>query len=544
MSEDLLQAFGVKKTNSSLENVPISVTGYILPNPGGNETEQSARVTGVRWDTGEKVEVALRSVGNGSRPLIAQFHDDRNSSTPVTTAVGGTLIVEAAYVDSSLTALGGNNVTVLNGRWLNRVSPNQQEGWALRTLARVNQPRFKNANNPADGKTQTITLMAADKAMHVNTMSDLDAAVLNALDSAARDADKKWFNRPGAVNVFVRLSSGTESNLIEMSAGYYQPADKEYSEPKTRNMVQADLANNQFWQQKRSVLEKAMANPNYQVEVIPGSTIFVGRKTMQKNMQSDNGPIKGISRELDGKATSLFTESVIGIRKSPNSGLPQALFVSPFKRNQVASLTGKPNAEESKLFGQELSQNQNITAEQAQATPAQASPAPVNIPTAPTAEVQQPIGQTGTAQQPILPIEVRTNRTDSTKLVVLAKNDKQAQTLQKIASDINVVYEANHRAIVINKNQLPSVLQSAKRDMHEIHIAESKPQINQQPASQPIAASIPPVEESPVIAAEPVSKPEEITSQEPVDLSQLDLSNLDLDSVLSAAYQPTNNQTR
>ena len=537
MRDDLLQAFGFKpNANTSGEAIPIFVKGYILPPPGTPETENNARVLGVRWDTNERVEIALRQLDTGSRPLIAQFKDDSNSSTPVTTEIGGTILVEAAYLDSKLAPLSGQDVKVFNGRWLNRVSPNKEQGWALRSLARVNEPRLMDAANPAAGKTQTITIMAPDKTTQVQSLAELDAQVLNALDSAQRDADPKWFTRPGAVNVFVRLSSGTENNLIELSGGFYQPSDSPYPAPNTRAMVQANLANNQFWTQKRELLSKALSSPNYKVEVIPGSTVFVGRKTLIKSLQSEYGSIKGVSRDVDGKQIALFTESVIGIRRAPKSGLPQALNVTPFRRNQVASLSGVPNTAEIALYGS------HETAQVAPQQPAAAEPQPqVQNQASPQAPVQAQAPQAPQAPSKILPLVVRQHKTDLTKFIVEGKSEAHITTLLALSQQLGAPFDEKRQGISITNLQLPMVLQAAKRDMHEVEIFESKHQANHAQAAAP---------QEPVQAAQlsqPVQQPEinqptsatAAAQQEQVDLSQLDLSNLDLDSVLGQAYQST-----
>lgn len=530
---DLLKAFSMKPAQSgaNLESVPISVKGYILPPQGSAETPENTRVLGVRWDTGEAVEIALRPLDGGmNRPLVAQFKDDSNSSTPVTTAIGGTIIVEAAFHDTSLTNLSNSaNAKVLNGRWLNRVSPTQDEGWAIRTLARVNEPRFIDSNNPASGKTQTITMMAENMTTPVSSLAQLDNAVLNALDAAARDREPEWFKRPGAVNVFVRLSSGEESNLIEMSGGFHQPAGSPHSIPKTRDLVAVDLANNKFWQQKRGVLEKALANPNYKVEVIPGSTIFVGKKTLQKSLQSNNSPIKGVSREIDGVNVAMFTDTIIGIRKSPKSGLPQALSVMPATRLQMASQTGLPNAAEKHLFG--IAANPTQAAAPQASAPVQSQPisAPVSTQPAHTAQAAE-----------IPSIVVSPSTKNPSNLAVFANHDANVPTLQEAANALKVAYNAEHRAIKITNLQLPAVMQIAKRNGRPVHV--NAPEVQQGRSTAPVSTPISAPANEPKTVEALAPAPSEAPLIEPVDLSQLDLSNLDLDSVLNQAYE--SNPTR
>src|SRR5690606_22984144 len=116
------------------------------------------------------------------------------------------------------------------------------QGWAIKCLARVNKPRLKNANEPAQGSYQSITLMQSDKALAITSLEELDAAVLNALDAKARDSDKNWHQRPGAVNAFIRLSNKTENKLIELSGGFYNSPDHEHAQPNTRDMVAKNLS--------------------------------------------------------------------------------------------------------------------------------------------------------------------------------------------------------------------------------------------------------------------------------------------------------------
>lgn len=549
MSDDLLQAFATKKTPNDGQTIPVFVKGYILPPPGTPENENNARVLGVRWDTQERIEIALRELETGNRPLIAQFQDDSNSSTPVTTEIGGTIMVEAAYLDSKLTPLSGKDVSVYSGRWLNRVSPKKDQGWALRSLARVNAPRLMDANNPAAGKTQTITIMSADKTQQVSSLEELDTCVLNALDSQMRDSDPQWFNRPGAVNVFVRLSAGTESNLIELSGGFYQPSDSPYPAPNTRAMVQDNLGKNDFWKQKRDLLSKALTNPAYKVEVVPGSTIFVGRKTLQKSLQTEYGPIRGVSRELDGAQTAMFTDSVIGIRRSQKSGLPQALFVSPFKRNQVASMTGMPNQAESALYGNTSAPVTSQAANQ-NATPTVQNAAPqVQTPVINQTSPEQPIIQANaqpvapqSSSQQAAPMFVRQHLTDPTKFLVSGTTDAHIATLKHLSEEINAPYDEKHKGIYINNLQLPHVMQRAKRDSHQVKVVDS--QVKQAPmqAAPQTAAQPAAIVDTPSAAPQEALIPFEEQSQDAVDLSQLDLSNLDLDNVLVQAYQSSSAQ--
>lgn len=530
MNDELLQMFGPSTGKKLLvsETIPVIVKGYILPPSGVAETPENSRLLGVRWDTGEKIEVALRRLEHGDRPKLAQFHDDSDSSTPVTTEIGGTVMVERAYADPSLKPLNDKMpVTVYNGRWINRVCQNKDQGWAVRCLARVNEPRLIDANNPASGKMQTITLMCNEDAVQISSIDQLDRAVLDALDTELRNQKPDWFKRPGAVNAIVRLSNANESNIIELSAGFHTPAGAEFSEPKPRSLVQQDLASSNFWNAKRELLAKALQSPQYKIEVVPCSTIFVGRKTLQKSLQTEKSSIKGMSRtELDGKETKLFTDTVIGLRRSPKSGQPQALFVSPITNSQIATLTGTPSTKELEDFEKQTGQSQ----QQSQITKPQENAANQSS-VAPTEDM---VFQ---SEALTLPIRVTQGASNPSYIVAYANNDAQDSTLREVAVSTNAQYSPAHKAIKMLAENLPVLIKAAKQHNHAVNVELGKNMghspANQAAPTQDTSAGVNQIPSIQTMAAPP-SAPQ---NNDTFDLSQLDLSQIDLDSMLDDAYQ-------
>lgn len=538
MNDDLLEKFGARSTKqlAPSETIPVMVKGYILPPQGVPETPENTRLLGIRWDTGERIEVALRQLDTGDRPKLAQFQDDSGSSTPVTTQIGGTVMVERAYRDVSLKPLNTQMpVAVYNGRWLNRVSPTQDQGWALRCQARVNEPRLIDASNPASGKMQTITLLREEETTQISSLEQLDKIVLDALDTDLRNQREDWYKRPGAVNAIIRLSNSSESNIIELSGGFHTPTGAEFSEPKPRHMVHDDLAASQFWKTKRDLLAKAIESPQYTVEVIPCSTIFVGRKTLQKSLQTEKSPIKGISRaDEEGREIKLFTDTVIGLRRSPKSGQPQALFVSPASNNQIASLTGRPSAHETALFNKHIDHSAKQNNREASIPIAQ----PTNTPT------DQSNNQPPKNQSKTLPIRVTQGAANPNYIVAYASNDEQDKTIRTVASQTNSQYSPTHKAVRLLAENLPILIKTAKLDNHLINIEVEKQTNNQQAAIAPkveyqepvknISNSPFPTQAAP-LQTPPFSEPTQNADQ--LDLSQLDLSQIDLDSLLDDAYE-------
>lgn len=335
--DPLLETFGSRQSSPTL-TVAVEVINYITPPPGTAETPANTRVIGRRWDTNEIVELALADDVKGAhnRPTIGQFLQD-NSANPVTTAPGGTLVLESAKPGTELPALGPDkSAAVFVGRWIVRIANSINEGWALRSMARLNLPQYKDANNPNLGYTQRLQLMDNNQASTVNSINELEEAIYHALDEQYRlrhDA----YTRPGFPMAFIRVSKGSESVLRSLMGGSYIPEGDMHKVPKTLAMLRQDLPqDNEF----RTVMEKAnnvIGREEFTVEVIPGSQLYVGRRTMDKGTQRIYGP-------TDEHKKPLFTELVVGIRRSPKTGHPQVLFSGTADKSLLPNNTGRPHA--------------------------------------------------------------------------------------------------------------------------------------------------------------------------------------------------------
>lgn len=527
---NLLQEFSSKE-RSPRETIPLIVKGYILPQDGSAENAENARVMAVRWDTGERVEIALRDV-EGSRPSIGQFkHDD--SATPVTTEINGTIVADGAYLDRRLQPLSGHNVPVYNARWLNRIAPEKNAGWGLVSTARVNDPRLINPNDPSRGYTQTVSVMNEELAEEITSIQQLDDTMVAVLDAAARDQGEHWFKRPGAVNAFVRLSYGDNSTMVELSGGFYQPPEGEYKVPKTRDMVAQDLGQSTFWQSRREKITQALSTPGYKVEVIPGSTLFVGKKTLQKSMAAGRGPVNGSSFEDGSSRQNLFSRLTLGIRRSPKTGQPQILFAQPHVPYQVASLTGLPNPEEADRYKDRSvlpsAQSNALNAPQASTRQAPAQPANNSAPSQARALPAQAISVRKTEQPRFLK--------------ATASTDQEVALLQSLSNHLNIPYDAVEQSVTIPDDKLPVLMSRAKISKLKVTIEQN----SAQPAPQAAIEHQAPRQAAPTTQQSPSQRPDQQSNPtstprnsgatgDNVDLSQLDLSSLDLDGALEQVY--------
>ena len=420
---DFFNNFGTAPSaNLGTERIPVRVEGYILPN-GQAESIDNARIIGTRWDTNEPIEIALRSVGgDGDHKAISNFYNDESSSMPVTTHVGGTIVIERAYQDSKLQALQtGSSVPVFNAGWIKRITEKELDGYAVRALIRADLPRPKDVNNPANGYYQTISLIK-DRPIQVKDFNALRGLLQRALDGNAVRFDNPQgdWQRPGRPMAMIRMKALDPetrkvigSQAIELAAQFVdsnQPNMPGKIIMPAAEQVEQLFSQNQFFMGKLAAIQQAVEHPDFELEVLAGSKLSVGPKTIQSDTRNKVPSVQPVTVDgHEGQPIPLYTDAVVGIRISKKSGRPTAIYCKPVKFNPLATRTGLPSPEE--LQDYQLKQQQAFTAathqqaapQQQQQQPPQRMPAaqstPAAAPQAPQQSYQQPAQQP--ARQPM-----------------------------------------------------------------------------------------------------------------------------------------------
>lgn len=364
MADSLLDEFSAsaaqsQRTFTSTERFALLVKEYINVQGQGN----LARVAGQRWETGEEVEVYLRPSEVNERKEISEFYSDQGSM-PVTTPIGGVIMIENAYVDNKATPTQAGK-PVYSASWMIRASEAVAKGYPCtnaETFMRVNTPKPKNFHNPAEGFKQNITLLLHDKTQTASSLGELDKKVLDQLDPAIHRADKENYRRPGAIGCGVRIidTATGENNLKEIYGGFYLPTSEQYSQPKPREMVLADLKENQSWNMCRSTIEKAFADDTgrYKVQVVPMSSVGVGRATVQTSVKNSTkrimpSTVDVTDRDGNTKSVNGFTKGVVGVIVGNHNHL-NAIYAKPTVTNPLVSLTGMPTASEQESHRQQI----------------------------------------------------------------------------------------------------------------------------------------------------------------------------------------------
>lgn len=344
--QDLLASFTSSPFTSSprqtKESCAIVVENYVVSSQGDRKTN---RVIGHRVDTGEKVEVYLSAPPknvNDRKEIHSFQYDGEHNNMGVTTAAGGILAIEKFRDVTSSEQRVADGQKILEANWITRISAGRGQGYAFKASARVNAPRLKNASDPQKGYYQNVSILGQNS-FEITDVDKLDKAIIYSLNPLGRDAEttKRGVNtRPGRLTAYIRLSNETSSELMEFRGNFHKP-DGINSEPKPVEMVCSDLLDNEFWQTKRAVLVKAIASPLYKVEVIPGSTLSVGFKSMEKIIAGKTCNVMGMSASNnEDSETPLFSDCVIGVRITPTTGRESLIYTKMALMPQRGSRTG------------------------------------------------------------------------------------------------------------------------------------------------------------------------------------------------------------
>jgi|TARA_R100000093_G_scaffold47305_2_gene24469 hypothetical protein len=489
------------------KRIALQVVDYELPEHG-SETPENARVIGIDTKTGQMIEVALRPY-EGDRPSLGQFYDDSASSTPVTTRPGGFLIVEGAVPTQELKPLSGQNHAVYSARWLMRAGMNEDHGRAMIATARVNNRRL-NATNPTKGAFQTVTVLRDDKPFYAESLQQADTAVLNALDPELHPVGRHD-TFPGALGAVVRVESpdGRASEIQELFGGYYLPSGAPHKVPKTREMVAEDLAKSATWQKQRALIDKA-TKAGYKIGVMDARTLMVGPKAMKG---------KGIKPLTNEQGINLFTNYVLALRYRQD-GSAFITVAKPEGFERAPSRTGLPNPEERSQS--QIQESRQMREEQAAAAkPAPSAPSSANAPAQPR-----------TQRSSDAPAMVR--RAGPGALTVQASTAEQAQSLQQIAASVKGQFDQTNNVLSFGEDQLPALFQRMKNAQLPYKVDLSTANQTNAPSTA-VPSNAQRNNSAPAQPSKPPSQP--IEEQAPsVDLSDLDLSSIDIDGALAQAY--------
>jgi|GEM_PF-6542823 len=478
--DSIFQQFNTSKENMtpSTERVAVRVLSYIVPD-NQPENAENTRIIGKRIDTGEKIEIGLRDI-KGDRPAVSRLLSD-DSSMPVQTAVGGTIMVDGAYLDNKLSPLSGENLPVYNARWFHSVAKDRDEGWAVKVTARINPVTQRDKNNPAQGLKQSITILNNERASAVTSLNDVDLAVMNLVSCEMYAKEKNWYKRPGMPSATVRIRSGDKgaiftinSRLVEENGNLRHPNISE-----TANHIE----NNAQWQARRQALLKIFQeNPsNTTVEVIPSSQLTVGQKTLQSDSK-----IGALLTDNNGNAEPQFSEYVIGVRRSKKHGNPIATLAMPVDAyNPILSNIG--------VMDKTQVQPQAHVQTQAQSQP--------------QAHVQTQAQPQPQAQNPVHAI--RLSRLADTSLLVEANTPQAFKHLENYANQSGGLINPSKRTLEVDASHGAQLNQYAQRANLAVTVIKSEPTIAQTPAPAPN------------------------------DLSNLDLNNVDFNQALNSAYNPS-----
>ncbi|WP_027859719.1 hypothetical protein, partial [Marinobacterium jannaschii] len=294
---NLLDQFAVKNNTSqrSAQNIPVKVEGYLLTGDFGRGADD--RIRGTRLDTGEPVEVVLRSLKNkphleAKRPTIRSFSEPRRHQLDNGIAPSGIIMLEKAYPDAKKLPYEAG-LTVLNAEWLRGYVPHQTEGYVLTGKARIAPARvpakLSEDPNVVPESFLSIEIMQEHRAISVTDEVQLQKELLQLLDPSIKDG--RYMTPLACANpiAYLRISKDSESQLLSFKTSFVEDAGG-FRSPAPIETTSADLlgAGGRL-QAMLPVAARALA-AGYTIEVIPGEKPWIGPAAREKSL-SNNSPI-------------------------------------------------------------------------------------------------------------------------------------------------------------------------------------------------------------------------------------------------------------
>jgi hypothetical protein len=537
---------------------PIRVDGYDVSDP--DPLKHS--ILGTNWLNSEKVTILLRPSTSPDRKNIADFHSDPASEAPVTTPVGGIMVVEGAYKDKKLSR--DNDRKVYNAIWLVRIADSVNKGFpisSIRTLARVHEPRLKDVNDLSKGYKQSITLMNTDYVFPLTPDDDLETLVLDMLDPMIKRNDQTnptgWtrskfpepIKRAGLLVAGVRLRDNNTggSKLSEFYGGFYKPAGSDMSIPKSRNMIADNLRSDPAWAQTKNLIDRAMADPNgrYVVETIPMSNVQVAKNTAQRSAK-EAGRGRTVSTKIgvadkEGNITHSangFTPAACCIILSANC-IPLVTYAKPLSTLPFATLTGVANPSELLQHAQirnEASEryNKKLPSQLNKPTPVTASPANKNQPdqTAPVVTEKMHALLTSVS------VENIGNNMLLAQLPTAAMATEYAKEIGSNSAGTKLFFPMS---------SLPAFTEATARDALTLDIQATMAVVTEHEAA-PVISDSEKNPETTLLVSQEKQRPNAASLDdafneinpppvhEPLDLSTLNFDDIDLDGVLGEQY--------
>jgi hypothetical protein len=520
---------------------PIQVTGYDVSDPN----PLNHRILGKNWLNGESVSIILRESRAPDRKNIADFYSDSNPEAPVTTPVGGIVMVEGAYIDKNASQDAGK---VYNAYWLMRIADTPDKGYpvsTVKTLARVHEPKPKDVSDLTKGYKQSITLMHKDHVIPILNENELETLVLDMLDPA--NSNKKdprmppQWKRPGLPVAGIRLIDTVtgDSQLSEMYGGYYKTPGSDLSQLKPRAMIADELNKDPKWSQTKNWISRALATPNgrYKVEGIPMSNVQVAKKTAQL-AATEKGRSRTFSTKIGvadkrGKIINNvngFVPTACCVILSANK-IPLVTYAKPLSSLPFATVTGIASPNE-QLQHEQLrgAAGQRYRKDNSQNNPAPA-PEPKNTPS------EQTLSPTPSHPEEKTIVMVANIGND-----LLASQLPSADKASLYAKEIGA--RASGDKIYFPIATLPAFTEAIKRDGFILDIQNTpttEEEINtlysdSQPQST-IESNLKPQAPNAVSLDEAFKEVKPVPTTKPVDLSTLNFDDIDMDDVLGAEYE-------
>jgi hypothetical protein len=336
---------------------PVQITSFDV----SDENPQNHVINGVNWLNGRKVQVRLRDTDWAQRKSVSDFHNDSSEFAPVTTKAKGIIVIENAYIDRKRSR-NVSDVTVFSADRIVRMGDDPDKTYPIsntKTLAKAYAPRPVDPNDPEKGYKQNISIMHSDLVQSVETMDQLDKAMLDLIDPEIFKKDKDQYRLPGQKVAGIRVTDNEkqESKLFEIYGGFYKPQGSNFTVPKTRGMIAKHLENDVDWKRNRGMIEVLLNDPSrHKIEVLAMSTVSVARLTAQKNgKDKTHGRIMPATLTVKSSQTGVlkdftaYSPAIVGVLISPK-GHPSVIFCKPSSSIPQVSKTGVMSRLESLQF--------------------------------------------------------------------------------------------------------------------------------------------------------------------------------------------------
>lgn len=245
-------------------NIAVKVTGFNID----HKNSENNRLTGIRLDTKELVEVCIRNSNSPNQPKITELQSRM--------AVGGTVMLTGTYPERQQPKLDSDASYLLSTRWATVMVPNSQAGRALFLEARVSMPFLK------DNGAVIMTTEIIRDAREVNSLDELEHTFfsnLNPVDNGVYGATPCAGIR---IIDFDANGEALDSEMVTFSPAFLQDRFGTddinatfalYNSPGTPQYEK--------YQNLKQHLQRAIDSSDTKVEVVKIARFGIGSKTKQ-----------------------------------------------------------------------------------------------------------------------------------------------------------------------------------------------------------------------------------------------------------------------